>query len=85
MPVTMSDGAPDDVAGADFELWLTLALGPAHAARDDQSLAERMRMPRRACSRLEGYDGTARATRVVGLKRSVDTNIARKRGSRALY
>src|SRR2546421_12174216 len=42
VPVAFVGRAPDDVAGADLDLGLPLALYPAAALGDDQRLAERM-------------------------------------------
>ena len=45
---------PHDIAGADFLNRAAFALHPAATGRNDQRLAERMRMPGRARTGLEG-------------------------------
>ena len=48
------------------------ALSPAAASRDDESLAERMRMPCSPRARLEGYAGTLNKCRIGCLKKRID-------------
>src|SRR5690348_11289638 len=54
MPVAVARRAEDHVAGADLLDRAVLALRPAAAGRDDEYLAQRMRVPGRARARLEG-------------------------------
>src|SRR5690242_197213 len=46
MPMLFSCRAPDHIAGSYFLFWGSFALHPTASRRDDQSLPERMRMPR---------------------------------------
>ena len=53
VPVLLAGREPDHIAGPDFLDRPALALRPAAAGRDDQGLAERMRVPCGARARLE--------------------------------
>src|SRR3954470_17829667 len=72
VPVLLAGRNPDHVAGADLLLRAAVALGPAAAGRDDQRLAERMRMPGRAGAGLEGHDGAGDTRRGAALEGRVD-------------
>ena len=63
---------PDDVAGPDFFFRTALALHPAMTRRDDERLAERMRVPRGARAGLEGDDAAANPRRSAAPERQVD-------------
>src|SRR5262245_3174582 len=67
---------PDHVTGPDFLDWPAFALSPAAAGRDDQRLAERMRVPRRARARLESDAGAGDACRVGRLEQRIDAHRA---------
>ena len=54
VPVLLARREPDDIAGPDLLDRAALALDPAAAGRDDQRLAERMRVPGGAGAGLEG-------------------------------
>ena len=53
VPVLHARWKPDDIAGADFFDRAAFALRPAAACRDNEPLAERMRVPGRPGTRLE--------------------------------
>ena len=53
VPVLVLGGAPQDVAGVEFQLRSALDLGPADAFGDDQGLAQRMDVPGGACAGVE--------------------------------
>ncbi len=64
MPVLLARREPDHIAGMDFLDSSTLALNPAAARRDDESLTERMCMPCGPRARLEGYAGALNKCRI---------------------
>src|ERR1700728_4011275 len=57
MPVPAIRRTPDHIARANLEDRPTLALRPSTAGGDDERLAERMAVPRRACAWLKGDAG----------------------------
>ena len=72
VPVLLAGSEPDHVAGMDLLYRAALALGPAAAGRDDQRLAERMRVPGGAGAGLEGHDGAGDTRRGAALEERVD-------------
>src|SRR5829696_4238179 len=76
MPMFLAGSKPDDVAGMDLLPGAALDLYPAAAGRNNQSLAERMRVPGRASAGLEGDDPTPHARRPAALKPGVDPHRA---------
>jgi hypothetical protein len=56
MPVFVPGRTPDDIARADLDNGLTLALRPAATGGDNQRLPQRMGVPGRARARLEFVD-----------------------------
>ena len=77
MPVPSLARTPDHVAGADFRLWTTFALGPANAEGDDQGLAERVGMPVGSGAGLEADDRASGASRPLSLEGAVDADGAK--------
>src|SRR5207244_8836145 len=65
VPMLVLGRAPDDVAGADLDDRLAVALGPADARGDDQGLAERVAVPGGSRAGLEGDDRARYARRIV--------------------
>src|SRR5579863_7190992 len=63
MPMLLAGWKPDHVPGADFLDRTAQTLRQAGTGGDDQGLAERMRMPGRAGTRLESHIGPADACR----------------------
>src|SRR5277367_5526383 len=61
MPVLLARRKPDHITRTDLFDRLAFTLNPAEAGDDDQCLAQRMRMPSRACTRLERDTGAAHA------------------------
>src|SRR5205823_8825115 len=55
VPVPLAGRTHDHVAGADFAFGAAPALHPAGTGGDDQSLAQRMGVPRGASARFEGH------------------------------
>jgi hypothetical protein len=76
MPVLLAGREPDHVARPDFLHRSAPALGPAAASRDDESLTERMCMPRRPRTRLEGDASALNKRRIGRLKKRIDTYCA---------
>src|SRR5262249_22106990 len=76
VPVLLPRREPDHVAGPNLLDRAALALHPAAAGRDDQGLAQWMRVPRRPGTGLEGDAGTGRAGRDAGLEQGVDADRA---------
>src|SRR3954451_12293981 len=68
VPVLLARWEPDDVTGADLLDRPSLSLGPAAARRDDERLAERVRVPRRPCPRLDRDTPRTGSRRCVGLE-----------------
>jgi hypothetical protein len=57
VPVLFAGRKPNDIAGPNFFDRAALTLHLPAASGDDQSLAKRMRVPRRASTRLKGNKG----------------------------
>ena len=74
VPMFLARRKPDNIAWADFLDRSTPVLRPATAGSDNQRLAERMRMPRRACARFEGDLRTNHARRIGCRKQRVHTH-----------
>src|SRR5687767_9240916 len=72
MPMFLARREPGHVSGADLLNGPTLTLNQAVAGRDDQGLAQRMRVPRGAGAGLEGHARAADAGRVAGLEEWID-------------
>src|ERR1044071_2125186 len=78
MPVPLFGRAPDHVARTYLALRAALALHPAAARGDDQSLPEWMAVPRGPGPRLEGDERAAHAGRVGRLRQRVAAHAARE-------
>src|SRR6476646_1531639 len=76
MPVLLTRREPDYVAGPDFLDGAVPALRAAAARCDNKSLAERVRVPCRPCSRLKGYAGALNKGRIGRLKKRVNPHRA---------
>ena len=76
MPMPQAGREPDDIAGPDFLDRPALRLCPAEPGRDDQRLAERMRVPRTARARLERDVPAGYARRIARLEQWVDAHRA---------
>ena len=74
MPMLDARRYPDDVAGPDFLDRAAPVLAQADARRDDQRLAERMRVPGGARARLERHDAAADPGRSGRLEPGIDTH-----------
>src|ERR1700722_14518046 len=72
MPVLFAWREPDYVAGMNFLGRSSPALRPSAASGDDESLTERVSMPRSPRARLEGYAGALNKRRIGRLKKRVD-------------
>src|SRR5690349_5280275 len=72
VPVLLARLEPHHIARPDRLDRSALALYPAAAEGDDQRLAERMGVPRRARTGLEGDDRAADTGRLASLERRVD-------------
>ena len=59
---------PNDIAWPDFLDWSARTLSPAETGGDDQRLAERMRMPGSARTRLERDACTSNTRRLWSFK-----------------
>src|SRR5260221_27663 len=57
VPMLLAGRTPDYVAGPDFFFWFAPTLRPAASGGDDQRLAERMRVPRRARAPFKRHQG----------------------------
>ena len=68
VPVLLSGREPDHIARVDFLEWPAPALCPAATSRDDESLAERVRVPCRPRARFERYAGALNERRIRRLK-----------------
>src|SRR5580704_4102928 len=68
VPVLLAGGEPDHITGMDLLDRSAFALSPAATSRDDESLTERMGMPRCPCARLESYARTLNKCRIGRLK-----------------
>ena len=78
VPVLLAGGEPDDVAGTDLLDWAAPALCPAAARGDDESLAERMRVPGSPRARLECHAGALNEGRIGRLKERIDPHCTGK-------
>jgi hypothetical protein len=58
VPMLVTGRAPGDVAGADLDFRLPLALGPSASRGDDERLPQGMGMPCRAGTQFEGHART---------------------------
>ena len=74
VPVLLAGREPDHVTGPDLLDGAAPALHPAAAGRDDQRLAERMRVPRGSRTRLERDAGAETQGRIRRLKQRIDAN-----------
>jgi hypothetical protein len=78
MPVFLARRKPDDIAGENFLDRTAVALGPAAASSDDKRLSERMRVPSRPGAGSECDVGACNTSRIDGLKKSFDLDVARE-------
>src|SRR5712691_9597694 len=76
VPMLQAGRKPDHIAGPNFLDRSALALNPAEARRDDQSLTERMRMPGAAGTRLECDVAATYARRIGRLEQRIDADRA---------
>src|SRR5579859_8101955 len=72
MPMLLPGRKPYHITGPDFFDQATPTLYAPAAGRDDQSLAERMRVPCCPRARLKGYAGALNKRRVGRLKQRVN-------------
>ena len=84
MPVLFAGREPDHVTGPDLLDRPAFALSPAAASHDDESLAERMRMPCSSRSRFEGYAGALDERGIRRLKQRINSYHAREPLRRSL-
>ncbi|MNT33874.1 hypothetical protein D3C72_1698220 [compost metagenome] len=75
VPVLDTGRNPDHVTGPYLLDQASPMLHHAHAGRDDQRLAKRMRMPGRARAGFEGNAGTADARWRAALEPGIDTDV----------
>src|SRR5437773_12113803 len=68
---------PDHVTGTDLLDGAAFALNPAAAGRNDERLAERMRVPGRSSRRLKRHAGALNEGGIGRLEKRVDANGAR--------
>ena len=73
---TMAGRAPENVSGIDLHDRAAFALRPAFAGGDDQCLSQRMTVPRRPRSGLEGHSCASHARRRFPLELHVDPDVA---------
>lgn len=74
MPMLHATRNPDHIAWPDFFDWRAFELDPAETGRDDQRLAEWVRVPRGAGARLERDAGTTDAGRLRRLEEQIDAH-----------
>ena len=74
MPVFLAGREPDHVTGSDLLDRSTFALSPAAARRNDQRLAERMRVPCSSRARLERNASPLNKGGIGCLKKRIDSN-----------
>lgn len=72
MPMLFTGRKPDHITRPNFLYRFTIALSPAAASRDNQSLAQRMRVPCSPCAGLERNAGTLNTCRGRCLKKWID-------------
>src|SRR2546423_3232441 len=75
MPMLQAGGKPDHIAGTNFLDRPALALNPAEAGSDDQSLAERVCMPSGARAGFERDMPATHARRIACLEHWVDPDL----------
>src|SRR6185312_4719810 len=73
VPVFFAGRKPDHVTGPDLLDRATFALGPPAARGNDESLTERMCVPRRPGARLECYACALHKGRIRRLKKRIDS------------
>src|SRR6516165_656969 len=76
VPMLHSRGDPDYVSRPDLLDRPSFLLNPAHTGRDDQGLSERMSVPSRAGSRLEGHIARGNSARGASARERVDAHRA---------
>src|SRR5689334_4305173 len=76
MPVLFAWREPNHITGTDFLDGAAFTLRPSGTGRDNQRLAERMRMPGRARAGRKSDTGTAAARGLSCLKQRVDADRA---------
>jgi len=76
VPVLLAGRYPDYVAWTDFLNWSALALNASAAGGDDKRLAQRMGVPGRARTRLEGDVRADDARRIGRVEQRVDADSA---------
>src|ERR1051326_7642781 len=76
VPVLLAGREPNHVTGSDFFNRPSPALRATAACRDDQSLAQRMRVPGGPRSRFKSYAGALNKCRIRRLKKRVDAYCA---------
>ena len=76
MPMFLSRGEPDHVAGTNLLDGSAFALNPSAASHDNESLTERMGMPCGPRAGFEGYAGTLDERRIGCLKKRIDPHNA---------
>src|SRR5690349_7252525 len=74
VPMLLGRREPDYVAGPDVFDGAALSLYPAATGRNDQCLAERVRVPSSSCTRLESHYGTTDPRGSAALKTRVDAH-----------
>ena len=77
MPVLFAGSEPHDITRPDFLDGAALALRPAAARGDHESLPKRVRVPRGACAWLECDAGALHEGRIGRLKKRVDAHSSR--------
>ena len=78
VPVLLARREPDHITWPYLLHWPVFALDPAAACRDDEGLAERVRMPCCPRTRLESDAGASGARRRRRLEQRIDTYHARE-------
>jgi hypothetical protein len=84
VPVLHTRRKPDHISRPNFFDRAALELCPAATGRDNQGLAERMRMPRGVGARLEGDAGAERASWSLCVEQRIDADRAGKPIGRSL-
>jgi hypothetical protein len=65
---------PDHITGSDFLDWAAFDLHPAAASRDNEPLAERMRVPSRPGTRFESNGCRTRTRGSVWVEQGINAN-----------